>query len=345
MEIDIFTEVGSLGAVAALLYSLTANACLMNQEYIQDFQKPIDVYSTTNLQAARLIDSQFQNVGSSAYWYNSAMLNASSSSIYSQLSNTAQVLSSAAVSASADTTSTDGTDTNNATSFVVSDLTSISSTIDPNDGMNATMMTLNEAATTATPVTGRAKRQAATSSTTHLTTASSSHIAASAVVTSQAPAYLIAVLANVNTVFASNSSNGSSGNGTGSSSSTNSSGGQNMTGFAMIILYAITGCVTIMFLIVIASGVGPSLFICVTTFKERHTGYQSPATSRTIRTKIWKRRRLGANPSQRHHSCDSRHLSGCQVRAQRSAWYRTAARAERRSRNARYRIWPTQRSS
>jgi hypothetical protein len=59
---DIFTLCRDRGAVAALLYSLTGEICVINSHYLVNFEKPLDVYATTSLQSSRLIDSQFQCV-------------------------------------------------------------------------------------------------------------------------------------------------------------------------------------------------------------------------------------------------------------------------------------------
>jgi hypothetical protein len=68
-EVDIFTLARDRGAVSAvssrrsiearasltaqLLYTATAASCLLNSEYITDFEKPLDVFATKTLQVAR----------------------------------------------------------------------------------------------------------------------------------------------------------------------------------------------------------------------------------------------------------------------------------------------------
>lgn len=64
-EWDIFTLARDRGAVAAvsdsavakltlqLLFSSTAESCLLNAEYIRDFEKPLDVFATTSQGSAR----------------------------------------------------------------------------------------------------------------------------------------------------------------------------------------------------------------------------------------------------------------------------------------------------
>lgn len=83
-EDDIFTITRDQGAQAALLYSLSSQVraplflsglvrkgtltlvyfveqgCLMNSDYLNNFEKVLDVYATTSISASRLIDSQFK---------------------------------------------------------------------------------------------------------------------------------------------------------------------------------------------------------------------------------------------------------------------------------------------
>lgn len=84
-EDDIFTITRDQGAQAALLYSLTSQVrsaglvrllwvqregvlisrntlqgCLMNEEYINDFEQVLDVYATTTISASRIIEQQFK---------------------------------------------------------------------------------------------------------------------------------------------------------------------------------------------------------------------------------------------------------------------------------------------
>lgn len=86
---DIFTLARDRGAQASLLYSLTGEGCLINQDYLQNFDKVLDVYATTSLQGARVLESQFLNVGASAYSYNSKMLNDSASIVTALLASDA----------------------------------------------------------------------------------------------------------------------------------------------------------------------------------------------------------------------------------------------------------------
>ncbi|KAA1072230.1 hypothetical protein PGT21_030716 [Puccinia graminis f. sp. tritici] len=82
---DIFTLARDRGAAAAMLYSLTSHSCEVNPEYIQNFEKPLDVFSAANLQGARLIESQFSNVLGAGYWFQSGLLNSSAPTILEQI--------------------------------------------------------------------------------------------------------------------------------------------------------------------------------------------------------------------------------------------------------------------
>lgn len=52
-SLDIFTLARDRGAVSALLYSSTSTSCLLNQNYIQNFEKPLDVFATKSAAVAR----------------------------------------------------------------------------------------------------------------------------------------------------------------------------------------------------------------------------------------------------------------------------------------------------
>ncbi|KZO95511.1 hypothetical protein CALVIDRAFT_515779 [Calocera viscosa TUFC12733] len=78
MEDDIFTLAQERGAISALLYSQYSQACLINAEYLSpEFDKLIDVFATTSAKTAGLIESQFEQVNSTFYYYDAALLNAS----------------------------------------------------------------------------------------------------------------------------------------------------------------------------------------------------------------------------------------------------------------------------
>ncbi|GAA6014970.1 hypothetical protein JCM10207_008689 [Rhodosporidiobolus poonsookiae] len=86
---DIFTICRDLGAQAALLYSLHSEGCQITQEYLTSFEKVLDVFATTSVAAARIIENQFGNIGSNAYAYDSASLNNSASVIQNLLDSNA----------------------------------------------------------------------------------------------------------------------------------------------------------------------------------------------------------------------------------------------------------------
>ncbi|RXW24955.1 hypothetical protein EST38_g867 [Candolleomyces aberdarensis] len=80
MDIDIFTLARDKGAVAALLYSLTSLACVINPEYADpaNFDQVFDIFSTQSLTSAHLIDYQFGQLvpqNQSLYDYDSRRLN------------------------------------------------------------------------------------------------------------------------------------------------------------------------------------------------------------------------------------------------------------------------------
>jgi hypothetical protein len=60
-----------------LLYSPTSQSCLLTEEYITDFEKPLDVFASETLQVGRIINSQFTNTNETFYYYNGTLLNSS----------------------------------------------------------------------------------------------------------------------------------------------------------------------------------------------------------------------------------------------------------------------------
>lgn len=60
---------------------MSLQGCQINQDYLTNFDKPIDVYATSSKQGARLIENQFSNVDRGAYWFDSAVLNRSTTAI------------------------------------------------------------------------------------------------------------------------------------------------------------------------------------------------------------------------------------------------------------------------
>ncbi|OCF42714.1 hypothetical protein I317_03445 [Kwoniella heveanensis CBS 569] len=88
-EWDIFTLARDRGAVSALLYTSKAQSCLLNQEYITDFEKPLDVFATKTVQVARLIDNQFVHTNDSFNDYNGTLLNISGTDVNNSLAGDA----------------------------------------------------------------------------------------------------------------------------------------------------------------------------------------------------------------------------------------------------------------
>ncbi|BGP50306.1 hypothetical protein JCM10450v2_006223 [Rhodotorula kratochvilovae] len=251
---DIFTITRDLGAQAALLYSTTSEGCQITQEYLTTYEKVLDVYATTTLQGSRIIESQFVNVNAAAASYNSSTLNNSAEVIQSLLdSNALSVIGNVPINT---TTSVDG-EGEVATSTV--DPTAIAtetspSVFDPDGDDEASetvtpTMTMPSLFSDISSVSGIMRRQATATE----STATRTSIVASASSSSTARLtenYLGAVMAaanltvgGLNTPSATPSPSGDSGGGNATS-----------TSLAMIILYAITGVVTFLFLIVILSG-------------------------------------------------------------------------------------------
>lgn len=104
LDNDIFTMANNSGAIAALLYSTSSAACLINPAFADpdSFNRVLDIYTTVTVSSARLvstdssltnrfpvdsdnldcthhrlIESQWGNVNSSYYWYSSDRLNTS----------------------------------------------------------------------------------------------------------------------------------------------------------------------------------------------------------------------------------------------------------------------------
>ena len=207
----------------------------MNQDYIDNFEKPIDIYSTTSLQSARLINNTFSNVMAASYWYNSDLLNTSSSVIWSALNNTEYILSS---STSSDTATTDPsastaqdapqTDANGNTIITL---------LNPDDFTDGTSTaSATSSSSNSTPATLQKQKRQQPTPTSGTATLTGSGATSTATPTAAAGVYLIAVLANVNATFSQN-------NNTSTNPPNQNTGGTGSTGLAMIILYAITGCV------------------------------------------------------------------------------------------------------
>ncbi|KAI0958926.1 hypothetical protein AcV7_004607 [Taiwanofungus camphoratus] len=80
MEDDIFTLARDRGAVSALLYSRYSQTCLINPDYADpaNFDQVMDIFATTTLSSANLIQDEFSAINASTYGtYNPALLNAS----------------------------------------------------------------------------------------------------------------------------------------------------------------------------------------------------------------------------------------------------------------------------
>lgn len=74
---DVFTLARDRGAIAALLYTTIAQSCLINEDYLENFEKPLDVFATKSMSSAKLIEQQF-NYTDTLYWqYNETLLNQS----------------------------------------------------------------------------------------------------------------------------------------------------------------------------------------------------------------------------------------------------------------------------
>ncbi|GJN92575.1 hypothetical protein Rhopal_005605-T1 [Rhodotorula paludigena] len=262
-EDDIFTITRDLGAQAALLYSLSSEGCRITEEYITSFEKVLDIYSTTTLQGSRIIESQFLNVKEGAYGYNSSTLNHSATAIQALLdSNALSVIGNVPLNETSSALDESGNPT--ALSLSQGAVETSPSVFDPDndDGV----ATSESASTTPTPTmpslwgdisspASLQRRQATGASVEAVPgqTASPTSVASYAAATSTqgiTENYLGAVVAAANLTVGGLLATSA----TPTPSSNSSGGGTMSTSLAMIILYAITGVVTFLFLIVIASG-------------------------------------------------------------------------------------------
>ncbi|KAF8313126.1 hypothetical protein DL93DRAFT_2036581, partial [Clavulina sp. PMI_390] len=57
LDNDIFTMANSSGAVAALLYTTTSQACLINPDYAnpKNFDRVLDIYTTVRMSNAKYV--------------------------------------------------------------------------------------------------------------------------------------------------------------------------------------------------------------------------------------------------------------------------------------------------
>ncbi|KPV73743.1 uncharacterized protein RHOBADRAFT_54930 [Rhodotorula graminis WP1] len=262
-EDDIFTITRDLGAQAALLYSLTSEGCQITEEYLT-FEKVLDVYATTTLQGSRIIEQQFVNVNAAAAAYDSLTLNNSASIAQALLdSNALSVIGNVPINASSTATDDDEGDE---TAMSTVDPTAIAAATSPsvfdpdNDGSTSSapdaLVTSSETAPSLFSGTSAAagrlvRRQAApTVPTGSPPTRTSSSASATSTAFGSSQNYLGAVMAAANvTVGGLNPPSASA-----SAASGGGGGGAKSTSMAMIILYAITGVVTALFLVVIMSG-------------------------------------------------------------------------------------------
>ncbi|GAA5859488.1 hypothetical protein JCM8547_006846 [Rhodosporidiobolus lusitaniae] len=261
---DIFTICRDLGAEAALLYSLHSEGCQITQEYLTTYEKVLDVFATTTLQASRIIEQQFVNVNSAAYAYSSETLNASSAIIDTLLnSNALSVSGNVPINATSSDSMTPVSTESMAPTAIPAETSP--SVFDPDNDDDSSSD--GGASTTTMPslFSGYAlpprfaKRQATSMfSTSSLSLSTSSAIGSgtrtsvvASATTRSTTNYLGAVMA------ASNLTVGGLLSATPSASSTSSSGGgggSNSQSLAMIILYAITAVVVALFCVVILSG-------------------------------------------------------------------------------------------
>ncbi|KDE09472.1 hypothetical protein MVLG_00374 [Microbotryum lychnidis-dioicae p1A1 Lamole] len=259
LEDDIFTLTRDQGAQAALLYSLHSQGCLMNQEYIRNFSKVLDVYATTTVSASRIIENQFFNPGisTSAYNFNASLLNTSVTTIDSLL-NSASLYVTGNVPTNASLSTSDTVESDNSTEATKT------YSIDPTDFTDATDST-SSATPSATRVsnveseifqtanyTGATTQQlqAERRQRMHVLKRATATRTSSIATSTGAPNYLAAVMAASNNTVGGTSIAQPSATVTPAASKGDRTG----TSLAMIILYAITGIVTFMFFVVILSG-------------------------------------------------------------------------------------------
>ncbi|GAA6020582.1 hypothetical protein JCM8202_006310 [Rhodotorula sphaerocarpa] len=248
---DIFTITRDRGAQAALLYSLTSQGCQINPDYLANFDHVLDVYATTSLSGSRIIENQFNMVPPDAWAYNSSVLNASSSAIEQLLSNNAlSVVGNVPTNASLEVPTSSAADPV-VTGVFGSGAVATSADMTPPSLFSETAPA---------PSLQRRQQTSSARSSGSATHTSSTHVSATRTAAHAAPSaqnYLGAVMAAANlTVGGLQTASPSASAGTTQSSGDSSGGGGSgaSTSLAMIILYSITGVVTVLFLIVIMSG-------------------------------------------------------------------------------------------
>ncbi|KAI0085162.1 hypothetical protein BDY19DRAFT_458827 [Irpex rosettiformis] len=93
-EIDIFTAARDRGAVAALLYSVYSERCIINSGYAdpQNFDQIMDIFSSPNLVASQTIQTAFRALNQTKYRdFNATLLNATASLVNDSLTNPASL--------------------------------------------------------------------------------------------------------------------------------------------------------------------------------------------------------------------------------------------------------------
>lgn len=243
---DIFTLARDRGAAAAMLYSLTSHSCNVNPEYLQNFEKPLDVFSAASLQGARLIESQFSNVLGAGYWFESGLLNSSAPTILDEIKSLglSNLTDSSAPNSAQPTAPPSQAGPNNQPNSL-----SESSTEPPLERRSCSP---NEHSSRSSQKL-IARSSHPTDHSSHLKLNMNHSRPQSGVNMNAPPVYLIATLANP-TITGNLDSQKQDRNQNGTNQNTSSNNDNPNTGLAMIILYAITGCVSFMFLIVIVSG-------------------------------------------------------------------------------------------
>lgn len=243
---DIFTLARDRGAAAAMLYSLTSHSCNVNPEYLQNFEKPLDVFSAASLQGARLIESQFSNVLGAGYWFESGLLNSSASTILDEIKSLglSNLTDSFALNSAQPTAPPSQAGPNNQPNSL-----SDSSTEPP---LERRSYSPNESSSRSSQKL-IARSSYPTDHSSHLKLNMNPPRHPSGVNMNAPPVYLIATLANP-TITGNLDSQKQDRNHNSTIQNTSFNNNNPSTGLAMIILYAITGCVSFMFLIVIVSG-------------------------------------------------------------------------------------------
>ncbi|CAH7666441.1 expressed protein [Phakopsora pachyrhizi] len=260
---DIFTLARDHGAQAAMIYSLNSQTCKVNQEFLDKFEKPLDVFSSGNLQGSRLIESQFSNILGSGYWFQSDLLNSSASSILNQISSTGFSYNSPSNSSvnSSPTlfnSQTNDSGSNNTSNSLVrlakrrpnvvnSDVDSLESSLEARQTRSIRKRFMfSPSRLVARSITNREKSLHPF----NINVVSNRSPGLLHSTDSGQPVFLVATLADSQVTFGPNQQVPNDSN---VRSTQNRSGGSS-TSLAMVILYAITGFVTLMFLIVIVSG-------------------------------------------------------------------------------------------